>query len=295
MDIFEQADAFTPNRAVLQEEEEAASSCAGSYLRPALCVWNRRLSKQLFPDGMRCEILIIATCPTSCALMRAIGNKQLLGAVLGPGVSLAGNSLVSGAGDPLASDKVCPIYTLRQAPPATAALPGSALHVDVLLVCCQYEVARERAPVWARSVLEQISCSHAVFLGAMAAEQFRGQGDASQEELIFALRTSASQQRQLQAGARGPVPLLPTGTVVGGLPASLLSYCQVHGASADLLVIVEMVLEGRPALLEALAAALGQLLRSRGLDAAAAAMYNGAVLAAARKGLGTAAVCDVYV
>ncbi|GIL88653.1 hypothetical protein Vretimale_17247 [Volvox reticuliferus] len=195
----------------------------------------------------------------------------------------------------LASDKVCPIYTLRQAPLEIAALAGSTLHVDVLLVCCQYEVARERAPAWARSVMGQISCGHAVFLGAMAAEQFRGQGDASQEELIFALQTSASQQQRLQAGGRSPVPLLPTGTVVGGLPASLLSYCQVRGAAADLLVMVEMVLEGRPALLEALSAALGQLLGSRGLDAAAAAMCNNAVLAAARKGLGTVAACDAYV
>ncbi len=58
-----------------------------------------------------------------------------------------------------------------------------------------------------------------------------------------------------------------------------------------------MVLEGRPALLEALARALAPLLRGRGAVAAAEALCTGAVLAAARKGLtpGAASAYEVYV
>ncbi|GLC37939.1 hypothetical protein PLESTB_001500000 [Pleodorina starrii] len=311
MDIFEQADAFTPSRAVLQEEEEAATSSAASYLRPAVCLWNKRLLRQLYPKGISCGVLVVATCPTSCALLSALPGKQLLGSVLAPGVSLAGNSLGSGSGEPpLPSDKVCAVYTLQPPSEAPAAGTGSGAGLgkgeddDVLLVCCQYDVPRERALAWARSLLGQVSCRHAVFLGSMAAEQFRGQGDASQEELIFALRTRAAQQKQQQEQrvSKPPVPLLPTGTVVGGLPAALLSHCQLRGVSAELLVMVEMVAEGRPALLESLAAALGALLRDgRGGGAAAAAsegLCSGSVLAAARKGLGlgaVAAACEVYV
>lgn len=243
-------------------------------------------------------------------------------------MSLAGNSLASAApgesGQPLPSDKVCTVYSLRSQPPAEEAAVKSSLDPcdDVIFVCCQYEVARERAPAWARAVLGQMTFLHAVFLGSMPAEQFRGQGeevqvlggcyawnvilrwfnmaeiwgtfyevapvpvaaacvaiaqlrdvlgvlglrltctclagrlpgalhildrfyhfsdslvdnphglllpgDASQEELIFALRTRASQQA-LKSGTQPAVPLLPTGTVVGGLPAALLSYCQVSG------------------------------------------------------------------
>ncbi|PNH07828.1 hypothetical protein TSOC_005670 [Tetrabaena socialis] len=375
--------AFTPSRAFLQEEEDAAAPSASGNLRPAVCVWNKRLIHQLFGQRPACDVLVVATCPTSCALLQSLPGKTLLGAVLAPAVSLAGNSLAAAAGDPAPGDRVCCVYALgqpskqqqqqqgeQQAEGAAAAAAGGG---GVLLVCCQYPVVRERAAAWARSVLGQVSYGHAVFLGAMPAEQFRGQGDASQEEMVFSLLTRAARQQQpsthpapapllptgtvvgglpaallshcqypvvreraaawarsvlgqvsyghavflgampaeqfrgqgdasqeemvfslLTRAARqqqpsthpAPAPLLPTGTVVGGLPAALLSHCQVRGQSAELLVLVEMVAEGRPALLEALAAALAAALTGRGAAAAAGALAGGAGLAAARRALG---------
>ncbi|KXZ55257.1 hypothetical protein GPECTOR_3g396 [Gonium pectorale] len=271
MDIFEQADVFTPSRAVLQEEEEAAVPSASGYLRPAVCVWNKGLVRTLYPNGLSCDVLLI-------------------GSVLAPGVSLAGASLsalcaggadagAAGHSEPLLSDQLCCVYSLPER-------SGSG----VLLVCCQYEVARERAAAWARSVLGQVGCRHAVFLGTMAAEHFRGQGDASQEELLFSLRTRAAQQQE----GKLPAPLLPTGTVVGGLPAALLSHCQVRSQSAELLVMVEMVAEGRWALLAALAGALRVALQSFSAPAAAQALADGNVLAAARRSLGLGAASEVY-
>ncbi|GFR39640.1 hypothetical protein Agub_g106 [Astrephomene gubernaculifera] len=315
MDIFEQADAFTPSRAVLQEEEEAAAPSASNYLSPAVCVWNKALVQQLYPEGFSCDTLVVATCPTSCALVRSLPGKQLIGSVLAPGVSLAGNSLAScsSQAEPLPSDRVCCVYALPPAAassqqPSTASLeapqqgqqqqqasavgPGAG-GKGVLLVCCQYEVPRERAAAWARAVLGQLSYGHAVFLGSMAAEQFRGFGDASQEVLLFSLRTRGAQQAPHQ---QQPPPLLPTGTVVGGLPAALLSHCQVRGRSAELFVLVEMVLEGRAALMAALAGAVGAVLRSRGAGGAAELLGSRGVLAAARRELGLGGpVSDVYV
>lgn len=50
--------------------------------------------------------------------------------------------------------------------------------------------------------------------------------------------------------------------------------------------MVEMVLEGRPALVEALARALGALLRGRGADPVALGVCNRVVLVVACKELG---------
>lgn len=216
--------------------------------------------------------------------------------MLAPGVSLAGISL---GAEPLPSDRVCAIY----------ALGSSSGSSRVLLVACQYEVARERAVAWSRALLGQVAAAHVLVLGAIPAEQFRGQGalrqgaggdasgrtgqseddstvcslcgvtllqrqcggalgvsthasdstpqspsrppatipmtyhnsctphptfctprrppgDASQEELLFLLRTRAAAAAAAAVG-RPAAPLLPTGTVVGGLPAALLSHCQV--------------------------------------------------------------------
>ncbi|KAG2444873.1 hypothetical protein HXX76_001611 [Chlamydomonas incerta] len=288
MDIFEQADVFTPSRAVLQEEEEAAAPSASGNLRPAVCVWNKSRVRELFPEGLACGVLVIATCPTSCALVHGIPGKQLIGSVLAPGVSLAGISL---GPEPLPSDRVCAVYTLGSS--SSSSSSGSS---RVLLVACQYEVARERAVAWSRAVLGQVAAGHVLVLGAIPAEQFRGQGDASQEELLFLLRTRAAAQA---LPGRPAAPLLPTGTVVGGLPAALLSHCQVRDKSAELLVAVEMVLEGRAALVEAMAAALAAVLRARGAGQAAEALAGaggGAVVAAARATLGLGpGTCDVYV
>ncbi|PNW88627.1 hypothetical protein CHLRE_01g037650v5 [Chlamydomonas reinhardtii] len=282
MDIFEQADVFTPSRAVLQEEEEAAAPSASGNLRPAVCVWNKSRVRELFPEGLACDVLVIATCPTSCALVHGIPGKQLIGSVLAPGVSLAGISL---GAEPLPSDRVCAIY----------ALGSSSGSSRVLLVACQYEVARERAVAWSRALLGQVAAAHVLVLGAIPAEQFRGQGDASQEELLFLLRTRAAAAAAAAVG-RPAAPLLPTGTVVGGLPAALLSHCQVRDQSAELLVAVEMVLEGRAALVEAMAAALAAVLRARAVGHAAEALAGGSAVVAARATLGLGpGPCDVYV
>ncbi|KAG2496144.1 hypothetical protein HYH03_005746 [Edaphochlamys debaryana] len=288
MDIFEQADAFTPSRAVLQEEEEAAAPSASGFLRPAVCVWNKGLVGRLFPKGLSCRVLVVATCPTSAALLAALPGKQLIGTVLAPGVSLAGTSLPAPGSGPLPSDRVCCVYSL----------PGpDGPEAGALLVVCQYGVARERCSAWARAVLSQMSYGHAVFLGAMAAEQFRGQGDASQESLLFSLATKAAQQRRTEQGGAPSAPPLPTGSLVGGLPAALLSHCQVRGQSAELLVTVEMVMEGRAAAAEALAGALAAALGgSSGVPAAAEALRTPGVRAAARRalGVGAGAQADVY-
>ena len=60
-------------------------------------------------------------------------------------------------------------------------------------------------------------------------ENYTGEGDPSQDSLVFLLQTEAA--RAKQGAAAGPAPYLPTGTVIGGLLAAVLSYCQVRSNS----------------------------------------------------------------
>lgn len=77
---------------------------------------------------------------------------------------------------------------------------------------------------------------------------------------------------------------------------SSTNLAQVRDQSAELLVAVEMVLEGRAALVEAMAAALAAVLRARAVGHAAEALAGGSAVVAARATLGLGpGPCDVYV
>jgi hypothetical protein len=96
--------------------------------------------------------------------------------------------------------------------------------------------------------LEQtVHASHICWLCSDAdvqVEQYRGEADASQELLAFVLRSSPLRQQLEQQGnsaaGRG-VPYLPSGSIVSGLPAALLTQAELSGLPAELLVVVEQV------------------------------------------------------
>lgn len=100
--------------------------------------------------------------------------------------------------------------------------------------------------------LASLVAQHAVFVVFVVcthtkAEQYRGEADASQELLAFILRSSAVRQQHEQklaaaAAAAGPsIPYLPSGSIVSGLPAALLTQAELAGLPAELLVVVEQV------------------------------------------------------
>jgi hypothetical protein len=74
----------------------------------------------------------------------------------------------------------------------------------------------------------------------LQAEQYRGEADASQELLAFILRSSPLRQQQ-QSDAAAVAPYLPSGSIVSGLPAALLTQAELAGLPAELLVVVEQV------------------------------------------------------
>uniref|UniRef100_A0A7S0RPI1 Proteasome assembly chaperone 1 n=1 Tax=Chlamydomonas leiostraca TaxID=1034604 RepID=A0A7S0RPI1_9CHLO len=223
MDIFEYSEVNYPSRTVQQDEEEAAVSTAPANLDLPVTLWNAQLRAKLFPDGIVVGAVVVATTRASCALLNhAFPGKQVLGSLVLPEVPMRGLTLPHSL-----RNRTCTIYVVPGPSPA-------------LLVACQYDVAAERAHAVCTALLGEVCPEQVVVVGSLRAEAYRGAGDASQEALVFRLAT-AQQPSSSQPAGPHPVPTLPTGNVVGGLPAAILSYCQVRGMSGQLVVDVEMV------------------------------------------------------
>ncbi|KIZ01033.1 hypothetical protein MNEG_6927 [Monoraphidium neglectum] len=169
---------------------------------------------------------------------------------------------------------------------APTGAPGAAL-----AVCCREDVPAERAGAWARALLRAVAPAAVVILGAVRPEHYRGAGDASQEFLSFTLQTTARRQQQgpaaLAQRAAAPPPL-PSGSIVAGLPAALLTACELRGLAGVLLVSVEQVPALLPDSLPHLAGAAAALLSEAPAAAApalAGALRDAGRVAAARAGV----------
>ena len=72
-----------------------------------------------------------------------------------------------------------------------------------------------------------------------------------------------------------PLPFLPSGSIVSGLPAALMTQCQVKGIPGALVVSVDTVPHLIPSTLGQLAAAVGKVLEVQAPGAAAAELVVG--------------------
>jgi len=242
--VIEATEARYASRALQQDEEEQAVSTASRNLVHPYVLWNKDMRQRLYPNGIIPDLVIIGTSKASCALLKHVyKDKKVFGTVVLPEVSMHGNTAAGSI-----HDKSCLVYTLDE-------------QGKIMITTCQYNVPAERALAVAKGMLSEICPKHVLVLGSMSSEQMRGgQGDPSQEALLYVLRTAASRsssRQQLQ------LPHLPTGTLVSGLPAALMTYCQVHCMSAEAVMTVDMVpslaaLSLQP-LAETLAAAVGSV------------------------------------
>lgn len=131
----------------------------------------------------------------------------------------------------------------------------------------------------------------------LQAEQYRGEADASQELLAFVLQSTPLRQQQQRPSSELPgigtgqpvAPYLPSGSIVSGLPAALITQAELSGLPAELLVVVEQVPSLVPETLLQLArlaeGALQQALSglgSTGIQQWAASLLQSAVVDRAR-------------
>lgn len=120
----------------------------------------------------------------------------------------------------------------------------------VLLVSCSRAVHPERSWAWTRGVLEALQPRDSMVVSTMPANQFRGDGDAANDVLVFVVPTSAAAAQQAaqpaaaaadgaaggsrgRAGGGGMPPSLPSGTLLSGVAAAVVTFCQASCLDGD--------------------------------------------------------------
>lgn len=171
---------------------------------------------------LRPSLLIIALSSPSLYVFHHLPSKTSIGSLILPETLLSGMSI-----EPSIADKSCNIYALNGAD-------------SVLLVSVQCNVTPERAHTVARVLIgEDIVPDKVLILDSVQSRNFRGKLSAD-ETLAFKLETSA--EKRASTGSSGGSPLLkgldyfPSGSMIDGFPAALLSRCQIKNVKGTLCV-----------------------------------------------------------
>lgn len=200
-----------PSRFHLDDLNNFASADDSVRLPHPFIVWNRSLD--LHP-----KLLVVALSKSACHLVHYFPAKKIIGTFVLPEVSMAGNTL-----QPSLQDKSCLLYALEETEGPT-----------VVLASVQYTVSAERSTAWAKILLREVRPDKVVVVGSIPSQHFRGKL-SSDGTLIFKLETLA-QRLDESDGMLKEVPYFPSGSMVDGLAAALITQCQVMKLKGRLLV-----------------------------------------------------------
>lgn len=203
-----------------------------------------------FTTPLHPRLLFIASSPSGLHLIHNLPGKHLLGSVVLPaenrpneesrngnpsGVSDDGNlqtqSIYDARNPKRQSAHVCDMYSL------------DGEQASVVMVAVHSAVTEERANSWARAVLEAVAAERVIIVDMVQREHFRGKLSAD-DEVVFRLESDAMRveglgktQGDLSMKDRlFDVPYFPSGSLVSGLPAAVLTRCQLAGLKARLLL-----------------------------------------------------------
>ncbi|BDA44865.1 probable proteasome assembly chaperone 1 [Coccomyxa sp. Obi] len=216
-----------PCRSVVDEEEELqAQEFAESYSTPPVFEWSGKREGLIADGKVQVRLLVLITSTSASSLMtQCLEPEQGIGRIIQPEIlqdaPIALRAMVEG---PTGKDSACELYIMG----------GGASVPAVLVAMCRAAVTPERSGAWANGLFAEINPEQVICISSLPARQFIGQEDPTQEPLHFLLQTNGSRSEQKHG-----IPLLPTGNLVSGQPAAIMSYCQVHGIPATLLVSVD--------------------------------------------------------
>ncbi|GLJ40987.1 hypothetical protein SUGI_0848500 [Cryptomeria japonica] len=161
------------------------------------------------------KLLLIALSKAACHLVHYLPSKTLMGTFVLPEISMLENTI-----EPSVQDKSCLLYSPKGDP-------------TVMLASVQYAVSEERAVVWAKALLREVRPEAVVIAASIPSMHFRGKL-SNDETLLFKLETLA--QRRETNSDLNDVPYFPSGSVVDGPAAALLTQCQMAKLKARLIV-----------------------------------------------------------
>ncbi|KAL8161419.1 hypothetical protein V2J09_012908 [Rumex salicifolius] len=174
------------------------------------------LSQPNINNPVRPSLLIIAISTPSIHIFHHVTSKTLIGTVILPEVPISGNSTT-----PSLKDKSCNIYSLDDTEKA------------VLLVSVQYPVPAERAHAISKVLLNgQIVPESVLILDSIKVQNFRGKL-ARDETHAYKLDTASAKGK---GDSLLSLEYFPSGSVVDGLGAALLSQSQIRNIKGSLCV-----------------------------------------------------------
>jgi hypothetical protein len=163
---------------------------------------------------------------------------------------------------------------VEQNPPHIFTLLRPQDDTTTLIATSRRPLPAEQASLWAETVITEVASSSSTFIvSSILSMEYRGPGDAAEENLVFKLQNTAA----LSSKSSTTVPDLPLGTLISGLPAAVLETCENKNSSATALVAVESSPVPDVALVCALADAVRVSLGRKKVDSAGKAAVATAV------------------
>ncbi|CAI9785325.1 unnamed protein product [Fraxinus pennsylvanica] len=167
------------------------------------------------------SLLIVAMSSPSLHFLHHLSSKTLIGSLILPEFPFSGNSV-----EPSLGDNSCNIYALN--------------HSDklIMIALVQYSVTAERSHAVAKLLIgEQIIPERVLILDSVQSRNFRGK--LSPDD-VFAVKLETSLERRSSDTGYSPLikglDYFPSGSVVEGLAAALLSQCQLKKIKGTLFV-----------------------------------------------------------
>ncbi|GAA0142910.1 hypothetical protein LIER_42743 [Lithospermum erythrorhizon] len=158
----------------------------------------------------RPSLLIIAISLPSVQCLHYVSSKSHVGTLIVPEISLSGNSI-----EPNLKDKSCNIYTLQDGDKLT------------MIVSFQYSVPIERSLAVANLLIgKEIIPERVLILDSVQSRNYRGKLSPD-EAFAFKMETSAERKAHVDSQLLKGLDYFPSGSVVDGLGAALLSRCQL--------------------------------------------------------------------
>ncbi|KAK3262291.1 hypothetical protein CYMTET_28841 [Cymbomonas tetramitiformis] len=172
-------------------------------------------AKSKLKDGKLCpSSLVIATSPAGCMILcHLISSKTVIGSLTLPECSMANNTLSSSH-----TNKDCFIYQTS---------------FDTILVACQYDVQPGRCGALVKALFSVMDPTSVTIVNSVSSCDLC---TLPPDEGIVALETDLYKERRR---VPSDIMYLPSGNMVDGLPAALMSHCQTRGVAAQLLVSIE--------------------------------------------------------
>ncbi|KAL3824021.1 hypothetical protein ACJIZ3_020050 [Penstemon smallii] len=161
------------------------------------------------------SLFIIAMSSPSLHFLHHLSSKTLTGTLVLPEIPFSGNTI-----EPSLQDKSCNIYTLNDT------------DKSIMIALVQFPVTSERSHSVAKLLVgEKIIPQRVLILDSVQSRNFRGRLSPD-ETIAFKLETLL-ERKDSDALIKG-LDYFPSGSVIDGLAAALLSRCQLKNIKATL-------------------------------------------------------------